>query len=143
MDHADQHLVFVYGTLKRGHVNHRWLATSNWLGEGVTAAKFGFYAGPDPFVGEAALIPFAYERSAAGDEAVRVHGELWSVDEATLLELDRLEGHPDWYQRQTVAIAVGEDELEAAMYIIPGQAPSGLHLLASGRFLLPIHGRNT
>ena len=24
--------VFVYGTLKRGHANHRWLATARWDG---------------------------------------------------------------------------------------------------------------
>ena len=143
MDHAGRHTVFVYGTLKSGHANHQLLTAAKRLGEGLTAAKFGFYAGPDPFVGEAAQIPFAYEQPAAGDEAVRIHGELWSVDAATLVEFDRLEGHPDWYQRQTVAIALGEDEMEAAMYIIPGQAPAGLHLLASGRFLLPIRGRNT
>ena len=128
--------VFVYGTLMRGQINHELLAGAEFIGEGVTSKAFGFYAGPDRGVDadELPQIPYAYEQPASGDEPVQVQGEVWEVDAATLAELDKLEGHPDWYQRQSVRVLISEKDIETFMYIIPGKAPEGLRPLVAGRF---------
>jgi len=128
--------VFVYGTLMRGQINHELLAGAEFVGEGVTSKAFGFYAGPDrgADADELPQIPYAYEQPASGDAAVQVQGEVWAVDAATLAELDKLEGHPDWYQRKSVRVLISEKDIETFMYIILGKAPEGLRPLAAGRF---------
>lgn len=74
-------LVFVYGTLKRGGSNHVFLRQQKFLGEARTTLGFTLYS----------LGDYPGMVRAPGDTA-GVTGELWSVDEATLAELDRLEG---------------------------------------------------
>ena len=128
--------VFVYGTLMRGQINHELLAGAEFLGEGVTSKDFGFYAGPDrgADADELPQIPYAYEQPASGDAAVQVQGEVWAVDAATLMALDQLEGHPDWYQRKSVRVLISDKDIETFMYIISGKAPEGLRPLVAGRF---------
>jgi gamma-glutamylcyclotransferase (GGCT)/AIG2-like uncharacterized protein YtfP len=72
--------IFVYGTLKRGLSNHRYLAGQRFLGEARTTPEyrlvnFGGYPGM-----------FAVEK-----DGVSVRGEVWDVDEACRAELDVLE----------------------------------------------------
>ena len=42
---------------------------------------------------------------AGGEHTVA--GEVYEVDQVTLASLDRLEGHPDFYQRTCIALADG------------------------------------
>jgi gamma-glutamylcyclotransferase (GGCT)/AIG2-like uncharacterized protein YtfP len=72
--------IFVYGTLKRGLSNHRYLIGQRFLGEARTTpdyrmANFGSYPG-------------MYEVSDGG---VSVRGEVWEVDENCRATLDVLE----------------------------------------------------
>lgn len=82
------HIVFVYGTLRRGEGNAYLLKDSKWLGPAVTAG-YGYQ------MTRSGTIPFT---SDGGDCAVL--GELWVVDDATFKRLDRLEGHPRLYRRR-------------------------------------------
>ncbi len=75
------HLVFVYGTLKKGGANHGLLTGQVFLGKaragpGVTLYSLGDYPG----------LVFS------PDDREGVTGELWAVDSATLANLDELEG---------------------------------------------------
>jgi gamma-glutamylcyclotransferase (GGCT)/AIG2-like uncharacterized protein YtfP len=45
-----------------------------------------------------------------------VRGELYLVDAETLLECDRIEGHPNYYVRKPIALANGE---RAEAYLLP------------------------
>lgn len=84
--------IFVYGTLMRGEVNHRWLARAGarFVAEAETAARYTLVdLGPYP-----ALI-------ARGRAAVR--GELHEVDAAALPELDAFEGAE--FERRAVVLA--------------------------------------
>jgi gamma-glutamylcyclotransferase (GGCT)/AIG2-like uncharacterized protein YtfP len=82
-------MVFVYGTLKRGHGN-------NYLLDGAE------------FVGEAASVGACYRVLDGGfprafdarDDGHPIFGEVFAVDLKTLRNLDRLEGHPRWYRRR-------------------------------------------
>lgn len=79
-------ILFFYGSLRRGGVNHFRVAGQTFLGEATTAPRYrlldlGTYTG--------------MVRDAAG---VAIPGELWEVDEQCLAELDAFEG-PDYPRR--------------------------------------------
>jgi gamma-glutamylaminecyclotransferase len=74
-------LVFVYGTLKRGGVNHQALAGQRLVAEARTEPGFRLYL-LDGYPGMVA--------AAAG--GLSISGELWEVDGAALERLDELEG---------------------------------------------------
>jgi gamma-glutamylcyclotransferase (GGCT)/AIG2-like uncharacterized protein YtfP len=85
-------LVFVYGTLQRGHVNHHWLAGCGFEGEGTMAGLVLHDLGPFPMA-----IP--------GDGEVR--GEVYRLEAQTLDGLDRLEGYPRLYDRLPLPLGDG------------------------------------
>ena len=122
---AGKHMIFVYGTLKRGFGNNRLLSGSKFVGEARTEGKFALYESGIPFVIE--------------DEQVsQVSGEVYEVDEKTLSRLDRLEGHPNWYCRKMVNISVNnkdpgelEKMIKAWIYFFPER--QGV-ILESGMF---------
>lgn len=84
------HIVFVYGTLRRGESNsHMLRGTDNkCLGPAVTAGS-GYK------MARHGTVPFT---SDGGSH--QVIGELWSVSDTTFARLDRLEGHPRLYRRR-------------------------------------------
>ena len=85
-------LVFVYGTLKRGHRNHHWLADAIELGAAELPGALLHDLGPFPM-------------AIAGDG--RVMGELYAVTKPCLERLDRLEGYPRLYGRHRMALMDG------------------------------------
>jgi gamma-glutamylaminecyclotransferase len=91
-----KHLIFTYGTLMRGEVNHRLLATARFVAEAHTEPCFELFdLGHFPAM------------SAGGETVVR--GEVYAVDDQTLVRLDRLEGHPEFYQRTPIRLADGQE----------------------------------
>jgi gamma-glutamylcyclotransferase (GGCT)/AIG2-like uncharacterized protein YtfP len=87
-----QQPVFVYGTLKRGQVNHHCLAEARWLGEAELSGLVLHDLGPFPM-------------AVPGDGCIQ--GELYGVEPAALLRLDHLEGSPRLYQRQRLPLRDG------------------------------------
>ena len=75
------HLLFVYGTLKRGCKNHRQLADQRFVGEACTAPGYRLYDLGD--------YPGLVTDTTATDG---VSGEIWEVDAAALIKLDEFEG---------------------------------------------------
>jgi len=63
----------------------------------------------------------------------QVTGEVYSVDGATLLNLDRLEGHPDAYKREQAEVIL-QDGTEIIVWIYFCDTPRG-DLIKSGDFL--------
>lgn len=82
--------VFVYGTLKRGFSNYRRLMqAASFLGEATSVSpNYAMLDGGFPKVLD------------CPERGHPILGELFEVDAATLADLDRLEGHPRWYQRK-------------------------------------------
>ena len=90
--------VFVYGSLKRGFHNFPFLKSSNKVGVATTQ---------EPLV-MTTLGSFPGVRRPIGDEVgAPVVGEIYSVDEDTLRNLDRLEGNGHFYQREVMATDIG------------------------------------
>lgn len=103
--------LFVYGTLKRGGSNHACLAGQDFLGEacsapGYTLYSFGTYPG---------MVADPTDRHG-------VIGEVWSVDEKTLAQLDTLEGLAEGlYTRGLIPLRIPftTDAVETYFYARP------------------------
>jgi gamma-glutamylaminecyclotransferase len=88
-----KHIVFVYGTLKRGYGNNRLLSNATFLGEGETEGRFGLYNGSGfPFVSKNASV-FS-----------NIRGDVYAINDSELERLDRLEGHPNFYKREQAPV---------------------------------------
>ena len=96
-------LVFVYGTLRRGHGNHVLLKNSQFVDAGLTKKKYAMYANGIPFVND-------------DEEVSSIFGELYKVSNHTLRMLDLLEGHPGWYERKKITVIGGKKRYKAWLY---------------------------
>ena len=108
-------LLFVYGTLRQGGPNHALLADARFLGAATTAERYALFVDGIPFLAPAPAVH-------------RVRGEVYAVDAATLAEIDRLEGHPRWYERRAVTVVLDESAKAARKGAGPafGDAPAAL-----------------
>jgi gamma-glutamylaminecyclotransferase len=94
------HRVFVYGTLKRGLPNHHLLSTATeFLGDAATVNTYRMIdTGGFPVILD-------------DPDGKPVNGEVYTVDDATLARLDRLEGiRPEgggMYERKTTDFTTG------------------------------------
>ena len=88
--------VMVYGTLKKGHGNHRLLERSTLLGTTETGPKYTMlHLGGFPGILRGGETP--------------IQGEVYEVNEDTLLgSLDRLEGYPSFYDREITTTKFGD-----------------------------------
>jgi len=91
----NKHLVFIYGTLRRGGANHYILADANFLGRYETEPRYTmFRLGQFPAV------------VARGDTAIT--GEIYRVSDAVFALLDELECYPTVFSRQLIHTPAGE-----------------------------------
>lgn len=100
--------LMVYGTLKRGYWNNRLLANATFLGESVTKGKYVLYDCGFPM----AVVP----PEETEHPALPIIGEVFEVDDITLRDCDRLEGHPTFYRRTLVPILLEGVSDEVWMY---------------------------
>lgn len=107
------HLVFVYGSLKKGFHNHRLVKRADLdLGAATTAQSYLMLGGFSfPFLIDPATLA---RKTDLSDVIGRVRGEVYEVDDATLARLDLLEGHPEFYKRELVEVRP-EDHPEPVM----------------------------
>ena len=114
----NEHLVFVYGTLRQGNCNHQLMGAARCFGVGSTRDRFAMY------------IVSGYPYVTAAEERYPIMGELYAVDGEMLKKLDKMEGHPHFYVRREIAVDVGGEEHIAWMYV---RDPPGT-LLATGDY---------
>lgn len=111
--------IAVYGTLKNGRGNHHLLAGCEFLGHGTTLDKYPLLAEGCPFL-------IDDENNPDGKHVVV---EVYRVDAIALRDIDRLEGHPDWYIRKIKPIMMDSsgDILECYVYVQPKECAKGIH----------------
>ena len=111
----EEHLVAVYGTLKRGHGNYyRHLTESKFIGKGKTKDKY-------PLIIKG--LPYLIEEKGSG---YNVEVEVFKVDDDTFADLDALEGHPRWYKRKQVPVKLADGkELSCWIYFNPHESSTG------------------
>lgn len=110
-------LIFVYGSLLKGLGNHLVLKRARFVRDAHTTPAFtlvnlGAYPG---------LL-------AGGTTAVR--GEVYVVNDETLAALDRLEGHPNFYRRQGIALTSARERVEA--YLLPAERYASYPMVVGG-----------
>lgn len=111
--------LFVYGTLRRGGTNHRWLASAPYVGPAVTVAWCGLYVDDYPYLNP-------------NHPVGPVAGEVFKVSHAMLKRLDEFEGVPLLYSRDRLAVLVeGLGALDAWTYV---RAARSGRLLEHGDF---------
>jgi gamma-glutamylcyclotransferase (GGCT)/AIG2-like uncharacterized protein YtfP len=118
--------IFVYGTLKRGGTNHRYLAGQRFLGParlepGFTLYSLGEYPG---------LVADSSDREG-------VAGELWAVDAPALAALDELEGVAEGLYARVPARLVEGETSSGAEALHPGD----LDRVETYLYLRPVAGR--
>lgn len=102
-------LVGVYGSLRRAHHNHHFLAGAISHGEATFGPGRMFSLGSYP----------AAVSVRTGGYPIVI--EVYEVDGPTLARLDRLEGHPSFYRREQVVASLkdGGEELVCWVYLMP------------------------
>jgi len=108
-------LVFVYGSLKKGFHNHRILERSECVGRGSVDNANLYSLGSFP-----ALVN--------GGGVVK--GEVYEADEETMSRLDTLEGHPNFYRRETHLVEMNgmQGKLPCHVYIYQGRVRDESHI---------------
>lgn len=99
-----KHLIFVYGTLRAGYGNFRYYLEGNAdrLEDGLTLPEYTMLnMGMYPGVVEGGDTP--------------IIGEVYSVEDFVLAQLDRLEGHPTFYRRTPIVL---QDGRNVQMYVL-------------------------
>jgi gamma-glutamylaminecyclotransferase len=116
---AMKHLIFVYGTLKKGFPNHdRYMRSAEKLGNYRTAENY-----PLVLIGKR-YVPCMINAPGEGQQ---IEGELYEVDDDCLKKLDVLERikEPDGYRRFKISLkSIAERDgpaLEAHAYLIAPQ----------------------
>lgn len=99
-----KHLVFVYGTLKKGYYNNRLLDGQEFVSEATTKPKYRLY--------NLGSFPGLIEDNETGKA---IKGEIWRVEERVIPRLDRLEGHPHFYRREFLEID-GVDDVQGYIF---------------------------
>lgn len=104
------HRIFVYGTLKRGFPNDRFMAGAHFIGIAQTVERY-------PLVVQGAhFTPAVMPEPGQGECVV---GEVWDVDDEKLLVLDRLESThlPDGYIRQEISVRIAHEPSPQSAWI--------------------------
>ena len=102
----DMNMLFVYGTLKKGHGNHaRFMSEAEYVGTGTTDAKWGLAD-----LGAFPALTFG---------RLSVEGEVYRVTDSQLSEIDRLEGVAHGlYFRELIPINVNGEKVDCNTYIM-------------------------
>ena len=108
--------VFVYGTLRAGEPNHYLLDDRALVGSVCTEATFELVS----------LGAFPAMIEGGGTSVV---GEVYEIDPVTLAALDRLEGHPRFYQRRPIRLT---DGAEVLAYLLSPEQAHGQTRIPSG-----------
>lgn len=110
---AETRAVFVYGTLKKGFMNHGLIKDQRFLGEART--EYSNFVMLD-------LGSYPGVVKTLGDGHEKIEGELYNLDDQAMEACDRLEGHPDFYCRELTPVELVESgaTVFAWIYIYQG-----------------------
>jgi gamma-glutamylaminecyclotransferase len=111
-------LLFVYGTLKRGHANHRRIEEAEFVCRlNLTPDFYMISFGGFPGIVYRNDFPENLRPTSPKLQPTQITGELYRVTKEMLASVDLLEGHPTFYKRRVLDVStVGE---QAYFYVLP------------------------
>lgn len=115
----NKHHVFVYGTLKAGLSNHILLKSADFVGRGMTIKPY--------MMCDTGGFPVVFQEA----DLHNVLGEVYEVDEQTLKRLDRLEGHPDMFERRQVTVDIDDSGVQQSCWMYFGNQDHWKHYIAN------------
>ena len=93
--------MFIYGTLKRGFVRHYALREQRYIGIARTQPQYAMYG----YGGYPALVDKTLAEASGVNAENRIFGELYEVDDACVIELDKIEGtDKGLFERREIAL---------------------------------------
>jgi len=117
-------LLFVYGTLKKGHKRHHLLGGASLVGRGYIEG-FSMYSINGMFP---AIVP-----APTGNG--KVYGEIYEVTEDILEECDFIEGvHNNLYRRELVPVYIKKAEMVEAYVYIFNEGISSFERIENGKW---------
>jgi gamma-glutamylcyclotransferase (GGCT)/AIG2-like uncharacterized protein YtfP len=108
-------LIFVYGTLLRGEVNHPQLSDAAFVRDARTEASYD-------------LVDLGGYPALLEDGQTAVSGEIYEVDDALLTVLDLFEEVPFLYQRKPIQLVDGYVD----GYVMPREQAAGAPRITDG-----------
>lgn len=116
----ETNLVAVHGTLKKGFSNYySYLYGANHIGNGKTKEKY-------PLIVKG--LPYLIEERGKG---FNVEVDVFKVSDSRLSNLDKLEGHPNWYCRKQIEVVVKDKTLLCWVYFNIREVSAGNEFHAS------------
>lgn len=100
--------VFVYGTLKDGLSNNVLLRSATFVSRGCTVKPYIMY--------DTGGFPVVFQET----EKHNVSGEVYEVDDQTLQRLDRLEGHPSFFERREITVDLADTGVQHTCWMYFG-----------------------
>lgn len=110
---SGKHTVFVYGTLKDGFGNNRLLKSAEFIGRACTVLPYVML--------DTGGFPVVFQDGGKHN----VSGEVYEVDDQTLAMLDRLEGHPSFYERRQIEVDVEDTGVLQTCWMYFGNTSAG------------------
>lgn len=107
----EKNIMFIYGTLRKGHQRENALKGQEFLGLGRTVKPYLFAYSPRTKFPAICEVPDI-------DHKTKVIGEVWKVDRKCLDLLDSIEGHPNFYTRFKIEIEMKDHMQKAWAYFL-------------------------
>lgn len=108
--HGRKLRLFVYGTLKKGHSNHKLILNARKIADGYTVKTL--------LMMESGEFPVVFEQGNSFAAMLSVAGELYEIEDRMLVTLDRLEDLGGMYDRRILLIRTATGStVPAAMYV--------------------------
>ena len=126
-------LLFTYGTMRKNCYNNGRIGKAKFICEGVTCEPFIMVAKDNP-----RQVPYV-GRVPSDDrlhgQELPVVGEVYLLDRQTLAIVDRAEGHPFVYERETCSVRLFDGTITKA-FIYVHEVSEGVHeFVPTGDFL--------
>ena len=111
-------LIFTYGTLKKNYRNHKFLESSEFLGNAETAEQFSMRE-----------TEYNYPAVIETSKEFNISGELYRCSDETLKKLDKLEGTPYLFYRKHIPIIFNAGVIYAWIYFYNTNKPENRKIL--------------
>lgn len=120
--------VFVYGTLKDGKGNAVLLRGADFVGRGMTIKPYTMF--------DTGGFPVVFQEQPNAN----VQGEVYDVSDEILARLDRLEGHPDFFERREIEVDIGDTGVYHTCWMYFGQHETWEQRIPSLSLVVPHNG---